>query len=97
MGCRKCEPAESLCATDNYTCDGGDSYMKDCDGCGKEFCDSCYTVCHCMEHQYCDDWDCVNEVTWDCERGGCELQGNCRECYENCSSCDRPPGTDGVY
>jgi len=82
------------CATED--CDGETEFPKECDHCGNEFCSSCLISMGCGEHQHCDDWDCINEISWDCERGGCGNQGNCF-CFERCSSCDRPPGIEGVY
>lgn len=71
-------------------------HRNDCEGCGTA-CDNCVMWLDCGEHCHCDEWDCRVTVTWDCERGGCGDTGNCDHCHETCKSCNRPPGTEGVY
>ena len=80
------------CTTED--CDGTD--LDECTNCENEFCSSCLISMDCDEHQHCEDWDCKHEISWDCERGHCEKQGNCF-CFEKCSSCGGPPGIEGIY
>ena len=70
---------------------------KDCTVCDKHTCYDCLSTMSCDEHWHCDDWECIKELSWDCERGNCEATGNCVYCSENCDYCNRPPGIEGVY